>query len=309
VAADLLRREGYADYSLVGFVQSSAIGEESVSRNTAILGTVNDLPRLVVEAEVAEVIFADNELASAELTDTLIRLYESGIQVRLLSDVYEQMTGKIPVEHIKGHWFAVLPHTAGGGRPYDIAKRLIDVAVSSGILVLLSPVMALLAVAIRLESAGPVLYRQSRVGLLGRPFSVVKFRTMVDNAESAGAVWAKPRDPRTTRIGRLLRQARLDETPQLWNVLVGDMSLIGPRPERPEFVAQLVEQVPFYRARLLVKPGISGWAQVRFAYAGTVADSVEKLQHDLYYVKHRSPYLDAVIAVKTLGVVARGSGY
>lgn len=161
----------------------------------------------------------------------------------------------------------------------------------------------------RLSGPGPIFYTQRRLGLRGRPFTVWKFRTMVTNAEQNGqAQWAKPDDPRVTRVGRFLRRCHLDELPQLWNVLRGEMSLVGPRPERPEFVALLEQQIPLYRVRLLARPGLTGWAQVKQPHASTVADTVRKLEYDLYYLAHRSLYLDLLILLKTLSVALRLRG-
>jgi lipopolysaccharide/colanic/teichoic acid biosynthesis glycosyltransferase len=169
--------------------------------------------------------------------------------------------------------------------------------------------MIVVGALVKLDSRGPMLFRQQRVGERGRIFVLNKFRSMSVDAERNGAVWAQQRDPRVTRIGRWLRRTRLDELPQFWNVLVGDMSFVGPRPERPEFVSTLQKQIPFYMGRHSVKPGITGWAQVRHHYAASVEDSMEKLQYDLYYIKNLSPLLDLVILMSTLQVVlfARGS--
>jgi exopolysaccharide biosynthesis polyprenyl glycosylphosphotransferase len=184
-----------------------------------------------------------------------------------------------------------------------------DIGLALAGLVVSLPVMVAVACAIKLDSRGPALFRQQRVGENGRNFTLNKFRSMRVDAEREGPVWAAPADPRVTRVGRWLRQLRLDELPQFWNVLMGDMSFVGPRPERPEFVERLQRQIPFYMGRHSVKPGITGWAQVRHRYAASVEDSVEKLQYDLYYIKNRSPLLDLVILLSTLQVVlfARGS--
>jgi exopolysaccharide biosynthesis polyprenyl glycosylphosphotransferase len=188
-------------------------------------------------------------------------------------------------------------------------KRVMDIGLALIGLTLSLPVMALVGIAVKLTSKGPVLFRQPRVGERGRIFVLNKFRSMTADAERHGAVWAQAHDPRVTRVGRWLRRTRLDELPQFWNVLVGDMSFVGPRPERPEFVGTLQKQIPFYMARHAVKPGITGWAQVRHHYAASIEDSMEKLQYDLYYIKNMSPLLDVVILLSTLQVVffRRGS--
>jgi exopolysaccharide biosynthesis polyprenyl glycosylphosphotransferase len=177
-------------------------------------------------------------------------------------------------------------------------------------LLLAGPAMAIVAVAVKLTSPGPAVYRQARVGLRNRNFTVYKFRSMREDAEAGtGAVWARQNDNRVTPVGRFLRRTRLDELPQLWNVLIGDMSLVGPRPERPEFVQQLTEQIPFYRQRHSIRPGLTGWAQVRYAYGASVEDSLEKLQYDLFYIKNLSIPLDLFIVFSTIKTVLfrRGS--
>jgi exopolysaccharide biosynthesis polyprenyl glycosylphosphotransferase len=306
-AAMLLRAEAGKEYDVVGLVAPANVVPES-SPYLPILGTYADLAEIVARRGVAEVILAEDEAPTADLMTEVLELYQSGTEVRHMSDMYEEITGRIPVRHVGAHWVAALPRRAGGGRTYDLAKRLLDVTVAAVALIVTGPLMLLIALAIRLESAGPVIYRQQRQGYLGKTFDVQKFRTMIATAENGAAVWATPRDPRRTRLGRFLRPTRLDELPQLWNVLVGDMSLIGPRPERPAFVAELQKAIPFYRARMLVRPGITGWAQVNFTYASSIEDAVEKLQYDLYYVKHRSAFLDLVIALKTIGVLVRAGG-
>jgi exopolysaccharide biosynthesis polyprenyl glycosylphosphotransferase len=177
-------------------------------------------------------------------------------------------------------------------------------------LLLLMPIMLIAAIAVRVNSKGPALYHQKRVGLRGRPFTVHKFRSMRQDAEAAsGAVWSQAGDPRVTGVGRFLRRSRIDELPQLWNVLIGEMSFVGPRPERPEFVSKLSEEIPFYGQRHAVRPGLTGWAQVRHAYGSTVDDALQKLQYDLYYIKHQSIAFDLFIVLETIKtvVVRRGS--
>jgi exopolysaccharide biosynthesis polyprenyl glycosylphosphotransferase len=186
---------------------------------------------------------------------------------------------------------------------------MLDIALASVALTVLAPIMLVVAACVYLGDRAPVLYGQTRLGEGGRPFKILKFRTMVVDAEKQGrAIWAEADDPRVTRVGRFLRKARLDEVPQLWNVLRGDMSIVGPRPERPEFVELLAEHVPFWTRRHLVKPGITGWAQVRHRYTSDVPGTTEKLSYDLYYLKHRSLFLDLAIVAKTAKTVFSGSG-
>jgi exopolysaccharide biosynthesis polyprenyl glycosylphosphotransferase len=302
-ASDLLRTIEI-EYDVAGLV---AKDPDVAVDGPAVLGTRADLGRIVRDNEIDEVIVADAGDDPATMDD-LIASYESGVLVRHLSDIFEEVSGRIPVRYLRPHWFAVLPRRPGGGRTYDLLRRSVDAVVAGAALILVAPVLGLVALAVRLDSPGSVIFRQEREGYRGRCFTILKFRTMRADAEAGGPRWASTGDPRRTRIGKLLRPTRLDELPQLWNVLRGDMSLIGPRPERPCFVTQLGQTIPFYRVRSLVRPGITGWAQVRFAYAGSEEDALEKLQYDLYYVKHRSAFLDLVIALKTVGVLLHASG-
>jgi exopolysaccharide biosynthesis polyprenyl glycosylphosphotransferase len=187
--------------------------------------------------------------------------------------------------------------------------RAISIVFGGLIAIFTAPIALLVALAIRLDSKGPIFYRQVRVGRAGKPFAMWKFRTMRVDAEAAtGAVWAKKNDPRVTRIGGLLRRSRLDELPQLLNVLAGDMDLVGPRPERPEFVSTLVKQIPFYNIRHLVRPGLTGWAQIGYPYGASIEDAKQKLAYDIYYVKHASPMLDLIVLFHTAKVVVMGRG-
>jgi len=231
-----------------------------------------------------------------------------GVRFDHLASVYEQYTGKIALENLRPSWL-IFSEGFKKGLWLSISKRTIDVLFSSIGLLLTLPLMALAALAIRLGSPGPVLYRQVRVGKDGKPFTICKFRSMrVDAEATTGAVWAVADDPRVTRVGRFLRRTRVDEIPQLVSVLVGDMSLVGPRPERPEFVAELTKQIPFYGQRHVVRPGVTGWAQVRHPYGSSVKDSMEKLQYDLFYVKRMSPGFDLFIVLETIKTVLVRAG-
>jgi exopolysaccharide biosynthesis polyprenyl glycosylphosphotransferase len=233
-------------------------------------------------------------------------LKQRGVVVVSLADVYASLSGRVQLAR-RGPAPAAPDTQPWDG--YSWMQRMMDVLVATVGLALASPVLVLVALAIVMDSSGPPLYRQTRVGHFGRRFNLIKLRTMrVDAEEDGGAVWATETDPRVTRMGRLLRSCHLDELPQLWNVLRGDMSLVGPRPERPEFVDQLVARLPLYSTRHTVRPGITGWAQVQFKYARSVRDTSTKLQYDLYYVKHRHPVLDMIILLKTVLVVLRFRG-
>jgi sugar transferase (PEP-CTERM system associated) len=227
----------------------------------------------------------------------------SGVDVVDAPTFYEQVTGKLLLENITPSWFIF----SSGFRITNLIrmiKRMMDVAVAGLGVLLVSPLMPVLALLIKLDSPGPIFFRQVRVGQGDKEFTLIKFRSMRQDAESAtGAVWAEQDDARVTRLGRLLRKCRLDEIPQLFNVLHGDMSLVGPRPERPEFVAKLAEMIPYYSERHFVKPGVTGWAQVCYPYGASVQDAIEKLRYDLYYVKNLSIFFDIRIMLRTIAVI------
>jgi exopolysaccharide biosynthesis polyprenyl glycosylphosphotransferase len=255
------------------------------------------------------VVVALTDPAPEPLVHQLMTLRFSGVRVYGISDFYEQLWFKVPVLHTRHGWLVFahgfdLLHNPLGLR----IKRLTDVLLSLALLVPAIPLMALAALLIKLESRGPVIFRQARTGQGGAEFEVLKLRTMADDAERDGPQWAQTSDPRATRVGRILRLLRIDELPQLVNVLKGEMSFIGPRPERPVFNATLENEIPLYNLRHLVRPGITGWAQVMYPYGASVEDAREKLQYDLYYIKNYSVLLDIGIVFKTLRVVLLGKG-
>ncbi|HVC62145.1 MAG TPA: exopolysaccharide biosynthesis polyprenyl glycosylphosphotransferase [Acetobacteraceae bacterium] len=242
---------------------------------------------------------ADAAPNAAALLDSKLR----GARVLSVTAFCEQHLGRIDLETVDAHWLLCAEGFAQG-RVTNALKRTLDVAVSLSLLVLTLPVMLVTALAIKLDSPGPVLYRQQRLGLHDKPFTLCKFRSMRVDAEAGGDPrWAQQQDPRVTRVGRLIRAMRIDELPQLINVLAGEMSMIGPRPERPHFVEQLTRVIPLYRQRAYVKPGITGWAQVNYPYGASVEDAREKLAYDLYYVKNRSLLLDLLILMATVRVI------
>lgn len=247
------------------------------------------------------------------LDDALVRRISDfrfrGMKVLSYSAFYERYWSRIPAAHLSNTWFL---QAAGFDRIYDYVglrlQRVVDVILSLTGMILLSPLLVLLVVLIRLESKGKAIYKQQRVGLNGRVFTLYKFRSMVADAERNGPVWAGKNDPRVTRFGRFLRTSRMDELPQLLNILKGEMSLIGPRPERPEFVAQLRERIPHYDFRHMVTPGLTGWAQVMYRYTSSVDEAARKLEYDLYYIKNHSIQLDFAILIKTVISVFRRMG-
>jgi exopolysaccharide biosynthesis polyprenyl glycosylphosphotransferase len=239
--------------------------------------------------------------------DTLLACRFAGIEVIEGMTYMQQTRRKVPVELIRPDALVY----DDGFTPSRLGKaghRLISLVVGGAIALAFLPIGILVALAIRLDSRGPVFYKQTRVGRGGKPFTMWKFRTMVTDAEKDGAVWAQKSDPRVTRVGGLLRRTRLDELPQLLNVLAGDMDLVGPRPERPEFTATLSKAIPFYDVRALVRPGLTGWAQIGYPYGASIEDAKHKLAYDIYYVKHASPMLDLIVLFHTAKVVVMGRG-
>ena len=244
-----------------------------------------------------------------DLIQRLMQLRLNGLPVYDLADFYERFWFKVPVLHLHNGWFVFshgfdLLHSPFGLR----AKRALDVMISTGLLLVSAPIMLLVAVLIKLDSRGPVIHRQERVGEGGKLFTIYKFRSMHTDAKYTGPAWTRENDSRVTRIGRISRRIRIDELPQIVNVLKGDMSFVGPRPERPEFSGMLERAIPYYELRQLVRPGITGWAQVMYPYAASMEEAREKLQYDLYYIKNYSLMLDIAILFKTLRVVMLGKG-
>ncbi len=267
-----------------------------------------DIKQILREHDITTVLTALDPRSNPTLVKHLYESLALKLQFFDLPTFYEKLTGKIPVTTIGHIWF--LENLAESEKAiYELGKRIFDMVFSTVILVLSLPFIPLIALLIKLDTKGPVFFRQIRVGLLGKPFEAVKFRSMIEGAEKNGeAQWASKNDPRVTKIGRFLRKTRIDEIPQLLNVFRGEMSLIGPRPERPEFVAKLLELIPFYNERHLVKPGLTGWAQISFQYGSSTGDALKKLQYDLFYIKNRSLPLDIGIVLKTINIILSGKG-
>jgi exopolysaccharide biosynthesis polyprenyl glycosylphosphotransferase len=298
------------DYEVVGLVSSSGDTERDSVQDDRILGTSADLLRLVDEYAISEVILTSTERINGELFRSVMECYERGIPITPMPFLYERLTGMVPVEYVAGHWNIVLPLE---GRspfdPYPVLKRLMDLTLCCIGFIIFAPLFPLIALAIKLDSSGPIFYTQERTGKAGRTFQLTKLRSMTQDAEKlAGPIWAVEDDPRITRVGRFLRKSRLDELPQLVNILRGEMSMIGPRPERPYFVERLERTIPFYRTRLTITPGITGWAQVNYGYGSTESDALIKLKYDLYYIRHRSILLDLLILMRTIARVIRLEG-
>ncbi len=306
LASELKARRQELGVRIVGFVDSE--GPRALGADEHVLGTVDDIPRIVRQHQVERVVVSLADARGKLPMDKLLDMKLNGVVFDHLASVYEEYTGKIALENLRPSWL-IFSEGFRKSRILTAAKRLADLTVASIGLVLAAPIMAVVAVVVRLTSPGPALYHQERVGQQGRTFTVHKFRSMRSDAEAAtGAVWATRNDSRVTPVGAFLRKTRLDELPQLWNVMRGEMSLVGPRPERPEFVRMLTEQIPFYGQRHSVKPGVTGWAQVSYTYGASVEDAMEKLQYDLFYIKNLSLGLDIFVLFKTVQTVVLKRG-
>ena len=293
--------QGSGKYSLCGYVSTPADPLEVPADK--IIGSVDDIVEICRQQQVYGIILALTERRGALSVQKLLSCKLMGVRIIDYPNFYETMTGKIPVEHINPSWlvqssgFLVTPVMRGGKRVFDIFMSLL-------LLLFVLPFSPFIIYLVKYRSPGPVIYSQQRVGEFNENFTIYKFRTMVPNAESmTGASFAQEDDPRISHFGRMLRKTRIDELPQLWNVLKGDMSFVGPRPERPEFVKQICEATPYYLERHAVKPGITGWAQVMFPYGSSLGDSIEKLRYDLYYINHLSIFLEIMIIFRTIKVV------
>jgi sugar transferase (PEP-CTERM system associated) len=293
-------------YRVIGFVHEQPGAPGVLS--TSVVGTPEDLPRIVQSGEVDRIVVALTDRRGRLPIAELLHAKLLGVQVEDATTMYERLTGKILIDDLKPSWLIF-----GNGfvisRRTRFVKRSFDILLASIGVIAASPLMLITALAVYLDSEGPIFYCQERVGENGRPFTLFKFRSMRTDAEQDGTpVWAADNDDRVTRVGRFIRMSRLDELPQLWNVLRGDMSFVGPRPERPFFVRQLEEEIPYYSQRHAVRPGVTGWAQIKYQYGSSVEDAMEKLRYDLYYVKHLSIALDLSIVFDTVKVILFGKG-
>jgi sugar transferase (PEP-CTERM system associated) len=294
---------------IVGFVDSDPklLGTPLV--NPGVIGLIDDIPSIVRDKSVDRVVVSLSDARGKLPMEKLLEMKLDGVTFDHLASVYEEFMGKIAVENLRPSWL-IFSSGFRKSRIQAAGKRVADIVMSSLGLLFGLPVMAVIALATRSTSPGPIFYHQRRVGRLGRVFMVHKFRTMRTDAEAeTGPVWAaKEGDTRVTPIGRWLRRTRLDELPQFWNVLKGEMSVVGPRPERPEFVEDLTRVIPYYGQRHVVRPGITGWAQVRYTYGASTEDALQKLQYDLYYIKNASIALDLFIIFDTIKTVIRRKG-
>jgi exopolysaccharide biosynthesis polyprenyl glycosylphosphotransferase len=307
---NVLTKEVPGHFRVCGMIDDDPQKRGRKIQGTPVLGGGEILKKTVRQQGIPVLVLAITGRIQPALFQAILDCQEMGAEVIRAPALYESLLGRVPIGYLSADW--LLTSFVDSVRLYDLyspLKRLIDILVAAPGLVAFLILHPILALIIRLDSAGPTLFRQERSGKGGHSIWIWKYRTMVQDAEPNGeARWASPADPRTTRIGKWMRRARLDEIPQFWNVLVGDMSLVGPRPERPELIARLEKQIPFYRARLLVQPGLSGWSQVNFGYVRSVEDTALKLEYDLYYIRHRSPMLDLKILLRTLGTFIRFQG-
>jgi exopolysaccharide biosynthesis polyprenyl glycosylphosphotransferase len=294
------------EFEVVGILSDEATAQAGENLEGRILPgegrSFEEFSGLVANGAIDLIVTDESLLGRRPLAETILRARMRGIDVANTVDVYEKLTGRIPVGYIKDeNWFLKLPGFAVSGASYgEKIKRIMDVAISGPLLALSLPLWPVISLLIKLDSRGPILYRQKRIGRNESIFLLHKFRSMIEAAEEDRPLWASADDRRITRVGRLLRAIHADELPQLWNVLRGDMSLVGPRPERPEFVEALKKEIPYYSLRHVVKPGLTGWAQINFPYAASLADSREKLEFDLYYISRRSLVLDLRILARTV---------
>jgi sugar transferase (PEP-CTERM system associated) len=295
--------------TLNGFISCATGGEHvEMLAGLPVLGTAADMEAIAAKRQISRIIVALEDRRGALPTRDLVTLRVRGVHVEDAATALAALTGRISLWAVRPSWFAF---SDGFRRSKwnEFVKRVLDMAAGIIGLVLSLPVMAAVAMAIRLDSRGPAIYRQTRVGRTSRPFELLKFRSMrVDAERELGAQWAVEDDPRVTRVGRILRKYRLDELPQFWNVIRGDMSFVGPRPERPVFVEELRKVIPYYDHRHSARPGITGWAQVQYRYGATVEDAISKLEYDLFYLKNTSLMFDLAIIFQTVRIVLGGHG-
>lgn len=307
IARETIERRD-AGFRILGFVDNDPelLGKSLI--NPRVVGLTSELASIVQRENVDRIVVSMGERRGQFPSEQLLDLSLSGnVTIEEGASFYERLTGRVNLDMLRPSWLIF----SGRGRQKrmsGIARAVMHRSVALiGALVSL-PIAILTAILIRLESPGPVLYKQERVGKNGRPFTIMKFRSMRVDAEKDGPVWARSMDDRTTRVGRIIRKIRVDEVPQFWNILKGEMSFVGPRPERPHFVAQLAQEIPYYEQRHLIAPGLTGWAQIKYPYGSSVEDARQKLQYDLYYIKNQSLMLDAAILFETVKTILFGCG-
>jgi len=307
LAEEIVENRGLG-YKVVGLIDKNPGRQAGNPVKFPVIGDYNDIPSVVQNHQISQIIVSMDERRGRLPMEALLQCKMRGVQINEGVEFYERTTGKILIDKLRPSWL-IFSSGFEHSRLAQLFKRLIDLFISVFSLVILFPLIMMIAVLIKLESRGPIFFKQERVGENGRVFVLYKFRSMQDDAEKeTGPVWAEDMDDRMTRIGSFVRKTRIDEIPQLFNVLKGDMSIVGPRPERPFFVEQLAKKIPFYVKRHSVKPGVTGWAQVRYSYGASLEDAKEKLQYDLFYIKHMSFWLDMGVIADTFKVVLMGKG-
>ncbi len=289
---------GFAVVAYLAMNEGDRVVEEAIPRDA-----IHDLGRFVENLGVSEVVLALQERRNALPLKDLLRIKTKGVHVNDFSSFMERETGRVDLDTVNPSWLIFSDGFSSSRMLSSAAKRVFDIVASSILLALTLPIIVLFALIVKLDSKGPAFFRQKRVGLYGETFNLIKLRSMRTDAEANGAKWAEKNDPRITRIGRFIRKVRIDELPQTWSVLKGEMSFVGPRPEVPQFVNDLEEQLPFYAERHMVKPGITGWAQINYPYGASIEDSRKKLEYDLYYAKNYTPFLDLVVLLQTVRVI------
>ena len=307
VAREVLNRPD-AGYRIVGFVGNDAelLGKSLI--NPRVIGLTEQLDEIVKREDIDRIVVAMGERRGQLPTDKLLQLSLAGhVSIEEGATFYERVTGRVSLNMIRPSWLIF----TGRGRQVRLAavtRSAVHWLVAFVGLFLSLPIVAVTAILIKLDSRGPVFYKQERVGKNGRHFVLAKFRSMGVDAETTGPVWASKDDDRTTRVGRIIRKVRIDEIPQFWNILRGEMSFVGPRPERPHFVAQLAQEIPYYEQRHLIAPGLTGWAQIKYPYGASIEDARQKLQYDLFYIKNHSLILDAIVLFETIKIILFGRG-
>ena len=289
---------GFAIVSYIAMSEPERVVEEAIPREA-----IHDLGRFVENLGVSEVVLALQERRNSLPLKDLLRIKTKGVHVNDFSSFLERETGRVDLDSVNPSWMIFSDGFSSGRMLSSAVKRLFDIVASLILLTFTFPIIALFALIVKLDSKGPAFFRQERVGLFGESFHLIKLRSMTTDAEKDGAKWASENDPRVTRVGRFIRKVRIDELPQTWCVLMGQMSFVGPRPEVPQFVDDLQEEIPFYGERHMVKPGITGWAQINYPYGASIEDSRKKLEYDLYYAKNYTPFLDLVTLLQTVRVV------
>jgi sugar transferase (PEP-CTERM system associated) len=297
---ELSEKDG-SGFTIVGFVSMTETADhvpDAVKRSA-----IADLSSHVAGLGASEVVLALEERRNSLPLKDLLRVKTAGVHVNEFSSFMERETGRVDLDTLNPSWLIFSDGFSSGRAISSFAKRVFDIVASGLLLLITFPVIALFAIIVKLESKGPAFFRQKRVGLYGQTFELIKLRSMCTDAEKDGARWAEKNDPRITRVGAFIRKVRIDELPQVWTVLKGQMSFVGPRPEVPTFVEDLEDKLPYYAERHMVKPGITGWAQINYPYGASIEDSRHKLEYDLYYAKNYTPFLDLLIMLQTLRVV------